>query len=272
MSPTETMPPEPDEAGTLYDLAGNPLPSTPRAAAPAPPLGVHYAPAPTSGTPHSAPPAYSAPPVSAYTPAAKSAAGSGLYFGLGGGLILLLGLIFGLGALKVKPVLAPTSYKTYSAIDNSFACDQPGGWTLHKTGATNGNLATATFESGKARVRIVSDATGSLISDMMGVGNANLPPEQQIAPVEKLHKMDQKQLADSLEGYDENTMETFTSAMGDARVSEWTASGDRHGYRATMLGREREFTVICFCPEHDWKTLKPAFQSMIQSIKPGPPS
>ncbi len=292
MSPTETMPPEPDEAETRYDLAGNPLPLLPRAAAPAPPPGIHYAAAPTDAPSFAPPPgtvqpiftppppggftpppgAYSAPPGSAYTPAAKSASGPGLYFGLGGGLILLLGLIFGLGALKAKPVLAPASYKTYTAIDNSFTCDQPAGWTLHETGATNGNLATATFEDGKARVRVISDATGSLISDTMGASNANLPPEQQVAPVEKLHKMDQKQLADSLEGYDEKAMQTFTSALGEARVSEWTAAGDRHGYRATMLGREREFTVICFCAERDWKTLKPAFQRMIQSIKPGPPS
>ncbi len=289
MTPLEASYSEPDDTEIQYDLAGNPLPPRPKTETPIPMPGMHFAP-PPSAIPHAAPgPIGSAPGPVGFTPppgaspayapraAAKTPQGTGLYLGLGAGFLVLLGLIFGVQALKPKPAAAPAAYKTYSAIDNSFSCDQPGGWTLHETGATNGNLATATFEDGHARVRVVSDATGSLMGDIVGAGNANLPPEQQIPAVQKLHTMDQKQLAASLTGYQEGDAQKLQSPAGDARVSEWTASGgvgsgSLHGYRVTMLGREREFTVICFCSERDWKTLMPAFQRMIGSVQPGNPS
>lgn len=281
MSPTDTTQNEPEDAGIQYDLAGNPLPSRPKAAVPD---GVHFA-APPSPNPAAfvAPPSggFTPPPGSflpppgaapSYTPLmpAKAPTGSGLYFGLGAGLIVLLGLIFGLSALKPKLVAAPTVYKAYTAIDNSFSCDQPGGdWTLHETGATTGNLATATFQSGHARVRIVSDATGSIMADISTAANANLPPEQQVPAVQKLHMQDVKVLAADLPGYKEDAVQPFQSGFGEGRVSEWTAGGSLHGYRVTMLSHEREFTVICFCPERNWAALKPAFQRIISSVKPG---
>ncbi|MGI4791945.1 MAG: hypothetical protein ACRYFS_24240 [Janthinobacterium lividum] len=274
MISTETTSSEPDDTETRYDLAGNPLP--PLAKAAVPPAGIHYAPAPSAG-----PVAFVPPPGSlssygpsagqspAYAAASKTPKGPLLYFGLTAGLLLLVGLIFGVGALKPKLVAAPTSYKTYTAIDNSFSCDQPGGWTLHETGATSGMLATATFEDGHARVRIISDATGSLIADTMSSGNANLPPAQQVPAVEKLHALDEKQFADGMADYKEGDAQKFQSGAGDARVSEWTAEGSLHGYRVTMLGNEREFTVICFCPSRNWAALMPAFQRIISSLKPG---
>lgn len=254
-----------------YDLAGNPLPPKPKAAVPP---GLHFA-APPLGTPAFTPPpgSFTPPPGAAsYTPPKapqKAASGANLYFGLGVGLLALIGLIFGIGALKPKLAAAPTVYKTYTAIDNSFSCDQPGGWTLHETGATSGSLATASFQDGPARVRVISDAIGSLLGDMQTAGNANLPQAMQIPAVQKLHTMDEKQLADSLPDYKEGDMQTFQSAAGDSRVSEWTAGGSLHGYRVTMLGRDRELTVICFCPERSWPVLKPAFLRMINSVKPG---
>ena len=265
---------EPDDAGTRYDLAGNPLPPLPKADAAAPVLPSPLPPA--SGPVMPGPPVGTSP---TYVPApvVRASPGPLLLIGLGGFLfvaVLVFSVIFGLKMLKPKTVLVPTAYKAYSAIDLSFLCDQPVGWTLHETGANNGNLATATFESGPARVRVVSDATGSLMADSMNAGNANLPPEQQVPVVEKLHVMDQKQLSGTLADYKEGDMQKFQSGVGDARFSEWTAmgsAGSLHGYRVTMLGNQREFTVICLCPEADWAKLTPTFQHIISSVKPGTP-
>ena len=273
MTPSETVF-DPDDDEVQYDLAGNPLPRKPKAAA-APPPGGYAAPTPAFTPPPGAftppPGAFTPPPGAApyaAPPPAKTGGGPGLYLGLGGGLIVLLGLIFGLSALKPKTVAAPASYSTYTAIDNSFSCDKPAGWDMHETGATNGNLATVRFENGHARVRVISDATGSVMGDIQSAGNANLPPEQQVPAVQKLHMQDVAVLANDLPGYQEKDPETFQSAFGDSRVSEWTADGDQHGYRATMLSHERELTVICFCPERNWAMLKPSFQHMIRAVKP----
>jgi len=267
-----------------YDLAGNPLPPKPKAApvptAAPPPGGFLAAPS------FAPPPAYAPPPGAAPLPgralggsgpAAKPApSGAALYGGRAGAALVLIALIFVVRALRPVTVTAPTAYKTYTAIDNTFSCDQPAGWTMHETGATAGALSTVTFEKAHVRVRVISDAIGSLVSDTMRSSAPTdpipgmPPPPPPKPPVEKLHEMDKSQLADSLPGYQEGEMQTLESRVGDARISEWTADGGKmHGYRVTMLGSQREMTVICISPERNWAILQPAFQRMIASVVPG---
>jgi len=97
--------------------------------------------------------------------------------------------------------------------------------------------------------------------------NAGIDGKQQ-----KLHEMDRKQLEDSLTGYQEQPAQKLQTPFGESRVSEWTGTGNAgalHGYRATMLGREREITVICLAPVEDWDLLQPAFHRVINSVTPG---
>jgi hypothetical protein len=184
------------------------------------------------------------------------------------------------GALKPAAVAAPTAYTTYTAIDKTFSCDQPAGWKRHETGAEQGVLSTATFEQGHVRFWVISDAIGSMSGDMITASNnaasqfavPGQPPPK--PAVERLHEADQKQLARDLPDYHEGDMQPLNSPVGDARLSEWTAAGGfgagrLHGYRATLLGREREITVICIAPERNWAALKPAFDRMIASVAPG---
>jgi len=270
-----------------YDLAGNPLPPLPKAP-PSPVVSQRVSGQPAPG--FASPPAFTPPPGltppgqplvwGGAAPAAKSSpSGPVLYFGLGMAAVVLVGLIFVLRALKPVIVTAPTHYKTYTAIDNTFSCDQPDGWKMHETGATNGNLATVTFEQSHVRVRVVSDATGSIMGDIATASNNSassetlpgMPPPPPPKPaVEQLHERDVAQITSDLPGYKEGTMQKLDSRVGDARVSEWTADGGKmHGYRVTMLGGDREFTVICLSPERNWSILQPAFQHIITSIVPG---
>lgn len=281
---------EPGDEEVQYDLAGNLLPPKPKAAptpAAAPPPGGFLA------APSFAPPPAYAPPLGAAPPlgqspgwggaasAVKSApSGAALYGGLAGAALVLVALIFVVRALRPVTVAAPTAYKTYTAIDNTFSCDQPAGWTMHETGATSGALSTVTFEKAHVRVRVVSDSIGSLMGDIATANNnaasgiplpPGVPPPPPPKPaVEQLHERDKSQLADSLPGYKEGEMQTLESRVGDARISEWTADGGKmHGYRVTMLGSQREMTVICLSPERNWAIIQPAFQHMIASVVPG---
>jgi len=293
MSQTDTLAGEPEDEDVQYDLAGNPLPAK-RKAAPvlatpsAPPGGFLAAPGFSPPPAYTPPPGFTPPPGAAPapgqdsrwvnpTPAAKSApSGLALYGGLAGAALVLVALIFVVRALRPVTVAAPTAYKTYTAIDNTFSCDQPAGWTMHETGATSGALSTVTFEKSHVRVRVVSDSIGSLMADTMTSNTSTEtlpgmpPPPPPKPPVEKLHAMDKAQLADGLPGYQEGPMQTLESRVGDARISEWTADGGKmHGYRVTMLGNQREMTVICISPERNWTILQPAFQHMIASVVPG---
>ncbi len=271
-----------------YDLAGNPIPGLPSAARSSLPTS----PAPTWSQPgKTIPPAFTPPPGAlplGFTPppgsapswggpaaaAPKSPGGLLLYAGLGAGALVIIALIFALRAAKPVMVAAPTSYKTYTALDNTFSCDQPAGWDVKESGAQGGSLSSVTFLKGNARFKVISDAAGSLMSESTISANANLPPEQQTPPVQKLHDTDKAELVDGLPGYKEGAATTFASAVGDSRASEWTADGETsgsklHGYRITMLDKERKITVICSSPERNWAILKPAFQHLIDSLVPG---
>lgn len=291
MAQAPTLPDEPGDEDVRYDLAGNPLPPKPKAApvpAAAPPPGGFlaapsfapppaYAPPPGfTPPPGGPPPSGQAPGWGGGTPAVKSApSGATLYGGLALAAAVLIALIFVVRALRPVTVASPTAYKTYTAIDNTFSCDQPAGWTMHETGATSGALSTVTFEQAHVRVRVVSDSIGSLMADTMTSVPTDpvpgMPPPPPPKPaVEKLHEMDKPQLADSLPGYQEGEMQKLEARVGDARISEWTADGGKmHGYRVTMLGNQREMTVICISPERNWAIIQPAFQRMITSVAPG---
>jgi len=285
MAQADTPPADQGAEDIRYDLAGNPLPSRPKApvpvAAPPPPGGFLTAPSFAPPPAYAPPPGFAPPPGSAppmgMMPAAKAApSGLALYSGLALAAVVLVGLIFLVRALRPITVAVPASYKTYTAIDNTFSCDQPTGWTMHETGATSGALSTVTFEMAHVRVRVVSDSVGSLMADTM-TSSASVDPIPGMPPppppkpaVEKLHEMDKTQLESTLPGYKEGEMQKLESRVGDARVSEWTADGGKmHGYRVTMLGNQREMTVICIAPERNWAVLQPAFQRMITSVVPG---
>ena len=237
-----------------------------------------WPPRPLPRPPVFTPPAGFTPPPGVATKSAPS--GLALYGGLALAALVLVALIFVVRALRPVTVAAPTAYKTYTAIDNSFSCDQPAGWTMHETGATEGVLSTVTFEKAHVRVRVISDSIGSLMGDVTTANNnaaesiplpPGMPPPPPPPPaVEKLHEMDKSQLADSLPGYQEGRMQTLATRVGDSRLSEWTADGGKmHGYRVTMLGNQREFTVICLAPQRNWAILQPTFQRMIASVVPG---
>jgi len=277
---------EPGDEEVQYDLAGNPLPPRPKAAPPpvaTPPSGgflaaPSFAPPPAyAPPPGAAPPLGQAPGWGGAVPAVKSApSGLALYGGLAITALVLVALIFVVRALRPVTVAAPMAYKTYTAIDNTFSCDQPVGWTMHETGATSGALSTVTFEKAHVRVRVISDSIGSLVADTMTSNTSTetlpgMPPPPPPKPaVEKLHEMDKAQLADGLPGYQEGPMQKLESRVGDARISEWTADGGKmHGYRVTMLGNQREMTVICISPERNWAILQPAFQRIITSVVSG---
>ena len=170
MSNTDTDEVGGAEDSVRYDLAGNPLPSLPAAVRPVmpPPNAI-----PTQqfggviGQPNFTPPPGSSLGWSgAVTPVQNTASsGPALYAGLGIAAIVIFGLIFVLRAVKPNSVGAPTSYKTYTSLDNTFSCDQPAGWDHHETGAPGGVLSTVTFLNGKVRFKVISDAEGSLMSE-----------------------------------------------------------------------------------------------------------
>ncbi len=183
-----------------------------------------------------------------------------------------------------KHTAAPTAFVTYKAPDNAFTCAQPSGWAT-TTVSSEAVMSGVLFKQGAAKIDITSDLAGSLAGDVAKASNAqtsnlegmlppgmNLPPQK--PPVEALHEKGKKAIADDFTDYQEQPAQTFTSPLGEARLSEWTANGGLmtgklHGYRITILGNERRFVILCQCTDSDWPVLKPTFAHVVGSLAPG---
>jgi hypothetical protein len=202
---------------------------------------------------------------------------------------LVGGIAFVISALKPKPVPRPTSFSSFTAADKSFRCDYPSDWKVDadESGAV---ASAARFKREGGRIFVMSDLAGSLTGEIQKAPGdivGSLPPgagggaasELTRPPVEKLHlgaktKFEASLAEKGYQEYDEQSMQSFQSAAGDARYSEFTArgsglKGNIHGYRATILATERRITVSCRCPESDWPNLKDAFLRVIGSVAPG---
>ena len=148
------------------------------------------------------------------------------------------------------------------------------GWSRGEAGGDGGNAAGVYFKSGAARIDVDGDLTGSLMGDMMRSSNTLFPENRQRPPVEGLHLTGVKRMSERYGDYDEQPMQTLQTPLGEGRISEWTGTGGAmagklHGYRVTVLGGGRRFTILCRCPQRNWKILEPAFLRVIQSVAAG---
>lgn len=201
---------------------------------------------------------------------------------IGGVSVLGLGLLIGVPLLMFsgeKPMEPPASYAAFQH-DNkeAFKCEYPEGWSV-ESGGTGGSTPWAKFEQGDVKIRVRSSMGASAIGDIsknLGgnvLGDAGGELDEELAPVANVHNLMKDQFAQDYGEYQESGAETIKSGFGDTRVSEFTASGSWggtiRGMRASMLGLNLQFTVICDCPEDDWEVCRPIFERVIKSMSRG---
>ena len=241
------------------DLAGNPLPRPSSASLPAP--------GSLARTPGFAPPEPSHAP---------------LKIGLSLGGILLALLIVAAVVLTPKHTPAPTAYTKFTAADHSFSCDAPSGWAIDEAPAnakmSDGSASTVggvLFHQNSASVDITTDTDASVTAyDLMNNGGNTQSLTGSKAGV--LHQQWHKRIAAEHKGYAETQVASFDGVMGDARLAEWTASGNalgffgpQHGYRLSLAGGGKTAVIVCSCLESDWPSLKPAFTRVLTSFVAG---
>jgi hypothetical protein len=171
------------------------------------------------------------------------------------------------------PVPAPTAYAEFNSEPGTFACDYPEGWEA-KGGGAHG-IEWAKFTSGPAEIRIDAGKNASMLGDIASsaakMDGVETPEE---APVLQVHLAYSEDIEESFSGYKEvGAVEEIDIQLGPARRNEFTAKSSfgtgLHGYRATALTRDKGVFVTCVCPESDWKTLQPAFDHVLLSLKRG---
>jgi hypothetical protein len=177
----------------------------------------------------------------------------------------------GSGAVQI-----PTSYSAYNTKDGTFACDAPAGWEVKGGGkGSSSSPVWAKFISGPALIHFKTSLAASLLSGPGGnrQGDPNLPPD--FEPVHGIHVALIEDVKKDFDGYTEiaGSPIVMNCSLGPARLSEFTFEtafgGAMHGYRATIIGRDKGVYVYCICPESDWKALNPVFDKVLASIERG---
>lgn len=267
------------------DLAGNPLPAAPSSAPraplnPLPPPGGGYGAPPRPAGYNVPPPRPGGGPGPARAAVAADEGGGRRWLWLTLGGLVLAALLGTLYLLTPKPALVPTKFTAYVAPDKSFGCAAPDGWSVtpadkaHQMAGSDSTTGGVLFASGSSSIDITTDTLGTVVaaSLMAGNGDAALTGSHAAA----LHKQWRTMVAAPRKGYAETKVADFESAMGDARLAEWTARGNvlglggaLHGYRASLAGAGHTAEVVCQCPEGEWEALKPAFQRVLASVHEG---
>jgi hypothetical protein len=181
-------------------------------------------------------------------------------------------------------VPAPKNYTTWNATDGTFSVQYPEGWTA--SGGGKHGVQWAEFSKGSAKIRIDVSTQSSLIGDIAGsIGTAagiNDPfsgvseeVAQEMAPVAAAHGFYQKSFPVDLSGYKEKEPVVYQCGLGDSRKSEFVARSGfttrLRGYRATALTNNKGVHILCQCTDGNWKTLQPAFDTILESMKLGSP-
>jgi hypothetical protein len=181
------------------------------------------------------------------------------------------------GGCGSAPIKAPTEFADYNSPGATFACQYPAGW--QSDGGGGRGLEWAKFTSGPAEIRLEAGVSGSLMAGpgggntgQFGVDVGDLAP--QLEPVHGVHAMAVKDVQEKFSGYKEiGEAQVLDASLGPARRSEFTASSTfgsgLHGYRATALGKDKAVYITCVFPESDWKTLQPAFDKVLGSLRRG---
>ena len=167
------------------------------------------------------------------------------------------------------PAQIPTSYVLYNSKGGTFQCDVPEAWEA-KGGGTRGRPEWAKFSSGTALIHVKAGIVGSLLNDMAGgFTDPNTPP--QFEPVHLIHVAELENLQEEYDEYTElpGSPLVLNLPLGSARVSEFTAKGSIHGYRASIMGHNKMLTVFCTCQESEWKALQPTFDRLLLTIDRG---
>ncbi|AGA29525.1 hypothetical protein [Singulisphaera acidiphila] len=186
-----------------------------------------------------------------------------------------VGLIFGFLASSGcgGAVPAPKAFIAYHSPSGRFSCDYPQGWEAEGAGKPDSPNAWAKFSKGHAAIRVEADLAGSLFGDMAKSSGAMFGGEEE-PPVARIHPMGERQMKEDFTNYTEREPKPFQSkGIGEGRrstfIADQTLGGKVYGYRATLLANDRRITVICTCPATNWKTLKPAFETVVASVRQG---
>lgn len=163
--------------------------------------------------------------------------------------------------------------ENFSTEQRELTCLAPKGWEVSFGGGQGGVPVFATFEKGQIKIQYRSSPSGTQVGAIAQAGNQDpqdLPEEMR--PVSVAHDYQKGKFAAEVSGYQEKgepKMFKCAGFGGEGRLSIFTAKeglyGQVFGYRATLLGVNNQWNVVCKCPAADWKVCQPLFLKILES-------
>ncbi len=159
----------------------------------------------------------------------------------------------------------------FSSKDSAFKLRYPQGWESDTGSRPDNTYSWATVSHDSAKIRIIADIKGSLMSG----SDASREHEEgsEFAPVHVAHELYKKTAAEDYGDFSESKPGVFKgSGLGEGRISLFTAAAEGlfgsklRGYHVTLLTRDRRVTILCHCPEKDFAKLKPTFLAVCRSL------
>jgi hypothetical protein len=167
--------------------------------------------------------------------------------------------------LKPAPAIQPpASYGKFTHPKGSFSCEYPEGWEQDAGGES---VRFAKWTKGDAKIHLRIGAAGGALADIATAGSDPNEEDESQRPEAALHESPfiKDPVVQEYTDYEELSVSTIKSGMGNVRLSEFKASG-YHGFRATAIAGQGTTRIVCHCRESDWEVCKPIFERVLNSL------
>jgi len=168
-----------------------------------------------------------------------------------------------------QSVPPPTGYRSLTHGTKEFQCQVPQGWSIEEGGRSPTIWAKVGLNNAMIEVRThLATAASQSIDPMQEATSSGR------LDIDAAHQEGKQEAEARFNNYTElGEAETFTSPLGRAKRSEFTATktlgAKLHGYRATILARDLRYNITCYGSDADWTHLGPAFVKVLESFKRG---
>ncbi len=205
--------------------------------------------------------------------------GSLMMFLMMGVGIFMFGGSFASGLDKMGQVKAPETFEHFHH-EHWVGIDYPTGFKVTSGGGTGGLPAWIKIEGeGGVQMQVREDHAAEAIGDIAQASPAgpivvdgalpvNAGPSD-LDPVASVHSFLKLKVEPEYSGYEEQPMVPAKAKMGDARYSEFTASGmvgKTYGLRGTVLAGPNAVKIIATCSKRQYEAYKPVFVKMLESV------
>ncbi|MBN2577967.1 MAG: hypothetical protein JXB10_03170 [Pirellulales bacterium] len=167
--------------------------------------------------------------------------------------------------------VVPSSYSTYTDSNNFFTIQAPDGWDSKDGGDRKHGWIE--YSSGTAKIAVDASPISDLIFSIAETGVVPMvgPGLDPSKAAKKVHWLEKPGFEENQDVKEERATPVQTRA-GKGLQSEFTGENAfgtaLHGYRATAVVNDKRVQIICQCPETEWNTLKPVFDTVIASVGP----